>query len=350
LLRGTASLPDQSGAPPGRRSSPYRWIRPVGGCLTRLPPGIQQAARRTLTWAVRALTDFKAETLAGIPFDLVDCFVPSSRRSPADPAFRDYPTLFSAAREHGIDLLTHCAPRHDASLAAGLARLKGALRPQTRLLYWHIRDVESAVYRHGPDSPEVRSELRRLDAGLAELFNLALVLHPAVDLVVIGDHGMTEVRGAIDVAGALARAGLRQRQGFVGFLDSTIARFWITDPAIEPRLRQALDTLPGGRCLSSQDRDRLHLNHPDSLLGEILFAADPHMLILPNFFQRAPVRGMHGYAHDLPDLHSALVLLSPLVRTPRRIDAPVDMRCIYPTMLQLLGIERSGKGELESVL
>jgi hypothetical protein len=168
--------------------------------------------------------------------------------------------------------------------------------------------------------------------------------------VIIGDHGMAEVRGTVDVAAALAAAGLKQRDGFVAFLDSTIARFWVSDASVAPRLRRTLDSLAGGRCLTRAERNVLHLNHRDARLGDLTFLTDPHMLISPNFYQREPVRGMHGYAPDVPDQQSAFIVVSPLVNRPRRVPVPLDMRRIYPTLLQLLGIPAHGNARSQSIL
>jgi hypothetical protein len=160
--------------------------------------------------------------------------------------------------------------------------------------------------------------------------------HSGVDALVFGDHGMAEVRGEVDLRPAIERAGLDVRRDS-WFLDSTMARFWVADPARRARLREVLAEQRGGRLLDDADRARYAIRWPHRRFGDEIFAVDDHLVVHPCFYAGdAAPRGMHGYLPGCRDNESAFVLAGP--RVPRL--PPVhstDMRRVHATVMGLLG-------------
>jgi len=322
--------------------SPFRWIRYLVPALRFCPRGVpEKLIRKLLTFAVRRTTEFRYATVANIPFDLLPYFAPVASHSPFDISFSTYPTIFSFCSENGIKWLAHWSPMFKTRLSAGLERLKSKLKPPIRFAFWHISDLDTVGHRYGPCSSECKAALQRVDAGIRKLFIHLEKLYDRIDLIIIGDHGMVEVRDTLDVQSVLHKAGIRQGDGVLYFLDSTMARFWFFEERMELAVISVLKKLRGGRILKQEDLDRYHLNYSHNRFGDLFFLANPGVLILPNFYQGTkPVRGMHGYVPECPDQQSAFVIYAPSINTPWRIEQPVDMRRIFPTVLRLLDIER----------
>ena len=123
------------------------------------------------------------------------------------------------------------------------------------------------------------------------------------------------------------------------FLDSTMVRFWFFSDRAERLIVDLLDNIEGGHILSQAEKDKYHLNYSHNKFGDIIFLVDPGVLIFPNFYQnKRPVKGMHGYAPETPDQQSALLIHFPKVKETKRFEEPVDMRRVFPTLLDLLDL------------
>src|SRR5204863_6007078 len=87
------------------------------------------------------------------------------------------------------------------------------------------------------------------------------------------------------------------------FLDSTMARLWFYHARARERAQRALSALPGGRLLQPAELSHYGIAGCDSRNAEMIFLADPGVLIFPNFFQGhgEPIKAMHGYDPDCPD-------------------------------------------------
>ncbi len=67
-------------------------------------------------------------------------------------------------------------------------------RPHMITLYFS--DTDTAGHRYGPDSPQVADAVHELDGEIGKLVDGIKQSKLAVDLIVLADHGMAEVKGA----------------------------------------------------------------------------------------------------------------------------------------------------------
>ena len=172
-----------------------------------------------------------------------------------------------------------------------------------------------------------------------------------VHILVIGDHGMMEVKQHIDILSELKKLSVTLEKDFLVFLDSTMARFWFFSERAEDLITDMLDDLEGGHIISQQEKDKYHLNYSHNKFGDIIFLVDPGVLIFPNFYQnRKPVKGMHGYAPETPEQQSALLIHSSKVKEPKKFEKPADMRRVFPTLLDLLDLPIPENTTVESLL
>ncbi|MDQ2767429.1 MAG: ectonucleotide pyrophosphatase/phosphodiesterase [Gemmatimonadota bacterium] len=64
-----------------------------------------------------------------------------------------------------------------------------------RLLMGYFEEPDTQGHNHGPDAPETRASVLRVDSALAQLVSglKSRGLYESVDIVILADHGMTEI-------------------------------------------------------------------------------------------------------------------------------------------------------------
>lgn len=331
--------------------TPFRIAKYLPGVLDRLPGITKKAFRKGLTEWVRRRTEYKYETVANIPLKTMPFFAPAEKKLLTAPDYLHGRGIFALCEANAIPWLSHASPSYPVGIEAGLARLKRELKPPIGFGFWHIGDLDKAGHRFGPGSEELKKALRRVDAGISKVWNVLKSRYDALQLLIIGDHGMVEVTGVVDVEKALREAGIELGVKVLPFLDSTMARFWFQDGEMAEPVSRALEGLEGGRILGQTDRDRYHLNYAHNRFGDLIFLADPGILISPNYYQdKAVVKGMHGYSPDIPGQQSAFIVHASGITTPRKVDGALDMRRIFPTVLKLLGLKPPATCQVESVV
>jgi hypothetical protein len=126
-------------------------------------------------------------------------------------------------------------------------------------------------------------------------------------VVVLGDHGMCDVRDHLDLIQMVDTLGLRIPGDFIPFYDSTMARFRVRTEGAGKRLKELLGGLERGHLLENGEAERLGVLYPDGRFGDLLFLVDPGTIILPSYMGKERVAAMHGYHPESPCMHSALL-------------------------------------------
>lgn len=210
-------------------------------------------------------------------------------------------------------------------------------RPQF-ITAW-FRGADAAAHRDGPDSTAARKRLEQQDAALGRLFDGigARRLWDATTVLLVSDHGMTEVERTVDLAAALERAGLRAWvYGGGGFATVWTARggddvgrvlevatslgleAWRPgsrpdDPADHPRFGEVVALAPIGTGIVRADASQ----HPD---------------------ERRELRGSHGYSPAAPTMQAFFAAIGRGVEPGYAADG-VRVLDVAPTIARLLGRE-----------
>lgn len=160
---------------------------------------------------------------------------------------------------------------------------------------WVDLGAEPDKYGHcfGPDINKFSGILKKIDRQIEKLITLARQNN--YRFIVFSDHGMEEVKGCLNLASIFKKNGLRIEKDYIPFYDSTLARFWIKEKEAGMKIKSLLQRLGKGICIDENNCQALGIPL-DNSIGEILFAVEQGLLILPNFYQgKKPVKGMHGY-------------------------------------------------------
>lgn len=331
--------------------SPFWFVSYLPKCLNHLSRVPELVMRKLLTKAVRPFCKAPTFSMARVPFHLLWHFSFPMKFGMEHQDFCNTDTVFDLLRESGKGWLFHCSPNNKVDLKSVVRRAEMDLHPPQSFAFFHIGNLDRIGHQYGPHSPELKKELSKVDAGIKAIWQFAKERFDVVHFLVIGDHGMMEVEQTLNIGRVLENLSLKLGKDYLYFLDSTMARFWFFSNHAKKLVTKKLNEITEGHILTKEELDRYHLNYSHNRFGDIIFLADPGVLIFPNFYQnRSPVKGMHGYAPETPDQQSMLLIHSPRVQIPNRLESPVDMRRIFPTILDLLALPIPEGCKLQSLI
>jgi len=192
--------------------------------------------------------------------------------------------------------------------------------------YIHFVDLDPLGHYKGAYSGDLKNHLKKLDK-MVELilsnFNLQ-----EDNILLWSDHGMVDVRNQIDIKSKLPEFG----KGYIYFIDSTMARFWFFKNEKKKEVLRLLKNIKGGKVLNKKDKQKLGIDFNHNFYGDEIFLADSGTLIYPNFFQKKPCKGMHGY--DLSDKNERTFFI-----INRKTKNKAEMRDLFPTLLDMMNLK-----------
>jgi hypothetical protein len=215
----------------------------------------------------------------------------------------------------------------DAKLDAALERER---RDPAGVYLLYLTEIDARQHAHGSRGRPVHERLETYRPRIDALLDAA-GRRGATRLVVVSDHGMTDVTTVLDPRPILARTGLVDGRDYRLFIDSTFLRFWCDRPPVIDRLVEVVGSAPGLRRLGAAELAREGVDFPDDRYGSLFFLADPGVLIVPSFMGRTPLAGMHGYTPD--DAASDAMLLdesAPAAPLASILDLRTHFRSLVP--------------------
>ena len=209
-------------------------------------------------------------------------------------------------------------------------KLPPADRPHLITLYYS--DVDHAGHSFGPDAPETRDAVHRLDDLIGMLRDKLQVLSLPVNLVVTADHGMVKAQGDPVVLDKYADLSHFKTEGALLYADNE------TDAA---RAYAEFHAHPDARFTAYR-----RLEVPRSLAYDTTpREGDP--VIVPNgpypIYAHAPTRkpniGSHGFdPHAMPEMKAIFYAEGPDIAAGVKLKS-FDNISVYPFITHLLGLE-----------
>ena len=280
---------------------------------------------------------------AHIPFDLLPEIGISEDIKPIHlPGAFNVESIFDVLVKNNVqyDYLMYPVTRlEDDSVLDALIENKHS---QASLVLGQFSDSDFYVHECGPKSNERRKIIGEIDRKLRHLFE---IYKNDTTWLIIGDHGMTDVVDEIDITSVVsevaAECGAEQGSDFVVFLDSTMARFkWKSTKGVlfgemilkHPQLQKL------GRFVSENIAKEYSIPYPNPRYGDLIWWADPGVLIFPDFFHDMETknRGMHGYDSNHPDMHGFFLAFGPEI--PTRLLDNCDLTDVCPSICHILGV------------
>lgn len=210
-------------------------------------------------------------------------------------------------------------------------------RPRLITLYFH--EADSAGHRFGTESPELKDAVKEVDAALAQLLAgvKRLALEEAVNLVLVSDHGMTEVSGertialsdlvspAVQVEFSGAVAGLRPPPEGV---EDTYARLQADQKHFRVYRRAEVP-------------ERLYFRDHRRIPPLVLIADEGWMLIkrplLDDSARENFQRASHGFDPALPSMGATFLAWGPACKAGATLP-PFENIHVYSLVCAMLGL------------
>jgi len=196
----------------------------------------------------------------------------------------------------------------------------------------YLPHLDYDLQRFGPDEthPAVRKSLSEIDTVAGDLAEAARAGGRSV--VVLSEYGITKVDRPIPINRALRAAGLlavREEDGgelldptvskAFAVADHQIAHVYVSDPALQPKVREVLQGLPGiERVYDAADKHSLDLDHPRS--GELVAMADARSWFTYYYWtddRRAPDFAQTVEIHRKPGYDPVELFLDPKISSPK---------------------------------
>lgn len=282
--------------------SPFIWVRPLGFLKHMRKLRIYYAIKVAIREITQLITGKEYPDPGFIPLDILPLFENVSATLP-----NHLPNLSSLCRLSKRSCFEQTSTRgfmrskRCSELFRPVIKSIGSSRPYDLYLV-HVGELDGLGHRYGPHPELFQDSLREIDAWVHGTFGSATKRKLALNLIIVSDHGMFDVKDTVDIERKLELIPLKVPEDYLYFLDSTIARFWFFNAKAKRLVEEILSTVPNGHILSQQEKEKLKIDFKlDNFYGELLFWVDKGYMIFPNFFQsitQDKTSGMHGYIDD----------------------------------------------------
>ena len=263
--------------------SPLAWVPP-------LPHALDWRARR---W-IRRWLDGRRRVQAyydlyEIPTHLLHRFDVGQTGDPFRPGGLARETVFDWMHAHDI---RYRLWDYRSDEGANLREAEAALSEPLDVLFVYTAELDALMHRVGIFDPAVGSRLAAYTSFLDSMRRAARTHDVDLEIVLLSDHGMTDVVDTIDVWGAMETCGFEVGRQYLAFFDSTMARTWG-----EKRVADAMADVIGarGRHLDAPQLRAFGCHFPGGEYGEDIFLVNPGVLIVPSFMGARRIAAMHGY-------------------------------------------------------
>jgi len=179
------------------------------------------------------------------------------------------------------------------------------------VVFLYIGGPDQRGHADGPDTAAFKYYLSELDNRLGLFIDeIDLKTDNEATIIFNGDHGMSQVNFLFDglkhIEDMLRSRRFKRNVDYKVFLDSTLIRVWSANVDL-------LDIVK-----SSQELNRtgkfVYVNSEldfKNTYGDIIWTINKGGLIIPNYFQKAKINGMHGYLpEDITD-YGTLIIKNP---------------------------------------
>ena len=181
-------------------TSPYGFFRMLHGSFDMIP---------RFNWRIRKYVSIVLENLYRnrynghdlstyeIPLTFLPYFDRSEKKYPAAEGYLGEKTVFDMLRERKLPFL-HCGyPDRDLKARSVFKYFKAGYNKNTRFVFLHFDEADYAGHLHGPASAEVGRALAGIDDAVKGAAAEMSKNGEKTDIVVFGDHGMSEVQNRI---------------------------------------------------------------------------------------------------------------------------------------------------------
>lgn len=244
--------------------------------------------------------------------------------------------------------------RQDDRITDGAVYLLTAKRPQ--LLLVHLVEVDHVLHAEGRNAPAALRAFELADAQIGRIRQAIATagLADSTNVVIVGDHGFTNVHTDVRPNVELVRLGMLQPGGgragtwrAIARTNTAVSAIYVRDPrdrALRTRLRREFEARAAGRYAGIFDV----LSAAEMAAYETFPGAALVLVCRPGysfsgrdtggFLTASRSRGMHGYRPEEPAMEAGFIAAGPGFARGLRVPR-VRMIDVAPTLARVLGAD-----------
>ena len=201
-----------------------------------------------------------------------------------------------------------------ASETVNLAAATRAIQDdKTQFLFVYLAELDSLLHDQDGQDNAVQRKLEDYQKQIRNLLAEARKHADKVTLTIFSDHGMTPLRGCVDLQKVIAESDLQFGRDYAACYDSTMLRVWFLKPGVKEFFFDKINsaTFPG-HWLSHAEKVRYGIDGGPVNYGDEIFLLAPGYQIVPSDMGLKPLPGMHGYQPDDKDSLAAVLSTNPI--------------------------------------
>ena len=277
----------------------------------------------------------------------------SYRKTASEGVWYGGTSIWAWGKQHGKRVFTYFWPGTDAGAGGGFPdeyrkydykvtheqksaqviewlSLPEGKRPDLVVAYFS--DADSAGHQKGPDAPETRAAIAKVDETVGKLVREAKGRVPGLNVVIVSDHGMVAVDRVIDMT------TWADYTGCVAANELPMTMLYCKDPGpVEAALRKHSDEVDVYRRDTTPAAWRFRGN---PRIGDLVVVPKKTSIVYVGLGgEKAPdLKGMHGYAVDrVPEMGAILIGSGPAFKAGARV-AEARAVDVMPLLCELMGI------------
>lgn len=302
------------------QNSPFKWMK----YMAMLPSLFDRwRVRHILSKVIKRINSYTGYfELYSVPFKFLPYFDYLEKRDYFVPGgILKTDTIFDWCVQKGIPY--YCSNWRKSEAEILIANRQIISEAKVKFIYVYLPKLDSVMHAHGPISTATADKLKSLENQIEDLYNFALKVYDDVSLYIISDHGMAPVTGSYDLIKDITALGYKYGKDYIGFYDSTMARFWFFNEQTKQDIIAVLKDVTCGYIVPDSEMKQLRVSFPHNKFGEMFFLMNEGILINPSYMGLKVIPGMHGYHPDA--VHSYSIMLSNR-QIPEDIQSITDIR------------------------
>lgn len=229
----------------------------------------------------------------------------------------------------------------EAKVAKVVEWLKLPEERRPHLITLYFSQVDSAGHRYGPDAPQVRAAVAEVDKALAALFRALESIQPAVNVLLVSDHGLIAPSRQVDLTKHADWSGVRVVNG------GTQVLVYSDDKARLRKLESELKArVSSDYRVYRREQMPKHLFYRDNPRnGDLIILASGAQALYVNYNPdnqkkrgEVPLAGMHGYDPKIvPEMKGILYGAGPNLKPGAKL-GEVDNIEVFGLAAKILGL------------
>lgn len=291
--------------------APYKRIRPVLNFLSMFMDVIPKLGKKVIR---RLIWEFGSKIHKGfapvnIPLEVLGEFA-LSEDGLNSQIERHQDSLYNIAKENNLKLndnaFTNLDKKHSGTDLTRIESVVSQIEDKSDLYLLYLSECDHYGHYYGPETEAFSKRIQKVDENIRCLHNRLKQKNKDINLVLIGDHGMTQIHSKIDVIGELKLHLYQYTHGndYLIFADSTVFRVWIKNKSKEEEVSKLLVDFFNQPHLKEAGEFTTPLLmgfKDDRKYGDYIWLANPGVVVSPDYFnpKYKTLNGMHGYNPSL---------------------------------------------------